>query len=114
MKLSGVGDIKRANTFHIFFKKQTQEYLEEQSISICPDCEGTGLSNVQILRCLNDERSWDGVSFCDECKGVGFLGVKGGLQVDLLHYICRWCEGDGCVACGYEGIVDWIDHSMGR
>jgi len=114
MKIRDTGELKRANTLHIFFKKQTFEYLEEQSISICPECGGVGLSRAQIEQFVNNEHIWDVVSFYDKCKGIGFLGVRGDMQVDLLHYICRACKGDGCNTCNNLRIVDWLDHSMGR
>lgn len=104
----------RANTFYMFLKKQSKDYLKEQDISKCEECGGVGLSNLQNIEDENLKyAAWDGSSYCDNCEGIGYLGVREGMQIDLLHYICRNCAGLGCQSCN-EGIVDWIDHSMGR
>lgn len=104
----------RANTFYVFLKKQTTYYLKEQNISVCEICKGTGLANLQQHQGETITfSSWDGSSYCDKCEGIGYIGIKEGMQIDLLHYICRNCAGLGCQFCN-EGVVDWIDHSMGR
>ena len=104
-------EVRKANLLHKFLKNQPEKYFKEHNIRKCEKCQGFGLNNIY---CWDGSYSWDGTSYCDECKGVGFLGVKFGLQIDLLHYFCRSCFGTGCSECNEKGIVDWIAHSMGR
>jgi len=115
MNSTEISKIHRANLFFVYLKKQTEEYLEENNISKCEKCKGVGLANVKIHQSESMTfSSWDGTSYCDYCNGIGFKGIQEkGLQIDLLHYICRNCGGLGCKNCN-EGVVDWIDHSMGR
>ncbi len=105
---------QRANIFYVFFKKQSEDYLKKQDISKCKKCAGIGLGNVQTIEDGELKYSaWDATTYCDECEGIGYIGIRGGIQIDLLHYLCRRCGGLGCPDCD-EGVVDWIDHSMGR
>ena len=102
--------INRANTFHRFLKRQTHEYFAEQRIFTCSFCRSTGL---QVSKLSDGGFSWDTSSYCDECNGIGYKGLVGGKQVDLLHYICKRCDGIGCPKCDQTGIVDWVANVMG-
>jgi len=113
MNLS-INKINRANVFFIFLRKQSEEYLKEQKIFKCKKCGGLGLGNVRTIEIEHlKSSSWDASTYCDECEGIGYIGVREGIQIDLLHYMCGRCGGLGCLDCD-EGVVDWIDHSMGR
>ena len=100
----------KANLCFVFFRQQSDDYLKKNGIVKCKKCKGLGLDQV---RKFDGSYMWDGSSYCEECGGVGYKGVKDGLQIDLLHYICKSCAGLGCNSCN-KGVVDWIDHSMGR
>jgi len=100
----------RANRFHSFLKKQNLAYFIETGITTCNDCYATGL---RATKSLSGDFSWDTTSFCDICNGIGYMGLAGGMQIDLLNYICKHCEGIGCSKCDQKGIVDWVSHAMG-
>ena len=105
--------IIRSNRFFTYLNQQTEEYLNENNIVPCGDCEKTGLSD--LTRLDYGGYSWSGVSYCKECKGIGFKGIfEKGMQLSLLDYVCRECDGSGCDSCNNKGVVDWVDHLMGR
>lgn len=101
----------RANRFHIFLKKQNDLYFEETKISKCEVCSATGLNGFRNLS--DGGFSWDTINFCDNCNGIGYIGLAGGIQIDLINYICKRCDGIGCNECKFTGIEDWISHAMG-
>ena len=102
--------INRANTFHDFLRKQSLEYFIETGITTCSPCGATGLKASKIP---GGDYTWDTASFCDECNGIGYKGLAGGIQVDLIHFICKKCDGIGCSKCDQMGIVDWVTNIMG-
>ena len=102
---------KRAQTFHLFLKKQNDAYFIETKIFKCESCHGTGLGGIKKEEGFNSY-SWDNYSYCDECHGIGYLGIAGGIQIDDTHYFCSKCNGVGCSQCNH-GITDWVSHAMG-
>jgi DnaJ-class molecular chaperone len=101
--------LNRANTFHKFLKLQSPEYFAENRIFTCSKCHSTGLN----IYTLSDGRfCWDTTTFCDKCNGIGYTGLAGSMQIDLLHYVCKSCDGIGCLRCN-DGITDWVSHAMG-
>lgn len=103
--------VNRANTFHVFLKHQPPEYFEEQDINPCKTCKATGLSGTSKLS--DGGLMWDTTSFCSDCNGIGYKGLAGGKQIDLIHFICKQCDGIGCYKCEQKGIVDWVSNAMG-
>ena len=108
-----IKQIHRANLFHMFLKKQDVEYFDLANIWKCESCNGTGLEGYGKLK-SGGGYHWDAKSYCDKCDGIGYCGLMGGNQISMIDYICRTCNGHGCSECKYQGIVDWISHSMGR
>lgn len=102
--------IRRSNLFHEFLKRQDACYFEESSITKCQKCHTTGLANYKQMA---DGGSWDTASFCDNCNGIGYKGVASEIQIDLLNFVCKQCDGIGCVKCDHRGIVDWVTNIMG-
>lgn len=100
----------RANILHGFLKKQSLEYFQETGISTCNNCYATGL---RVNRSLSGDFSWDTANFCKECNGIGYKGLSGGMQIDLINFICKRCDGIGCDKCNHKGIVDWVTNIMG-
>lgn len=101
--------INRGQTLYRFLKAQPENYFEETTIRPCKSCHGTGLGGIHGE--LNDF-SWDTYSYCNKCHGVGYVGLAGTIQIDDIHYICKNCEGVGCIQC-VNGITDWVTHAMG-
>lgn len=103
--------VSRANRFHVILKAKDEEYLDENDIKKCDECNGTGLRYIELS---DGSKGWDTTGYCDECNGIGFKGVSNGFQVDSTSYICRLCDGIGCDECEHTGVVDWVTHLMGR
>ena len=105
----------RSDRFHKFLKQQPINYFKKNHIILCEKCNGTGLDHTKIYDEENDNVicSWDTHSFCDNCNGIGYKGFKDDIQIDLLNFICRNCDGIGCESCNNTGIVDWVTNMMG-
>ena len=81
--------------FSIFFPDE----FEKCDIKICGHCGGIGFK--------------DKVNFselCFNCGGIGYVGFKKIAD----QYVCRTCNGYGCILCNQTGVVDWISHANGR
>lgn len=112
MRLS-LNQEKRALNLFKFLKIQDSNYFEETDIKPCKKCNGTGLAGIWKNHDGSDY-GWESGEYCRYCSGIGYTGIADNGQVDLLHYICRKCDGRGCIDCNYKGIVDWVSHIMGR
>ncbi len=105
----------RSDRFNRFLKQQSECYFKENNIIQCEKCDGSGLDYTKSY----DEdadifcSSWDTHSYCDNCSGIGHTGFKDDIQIDLLNFICRYCDGVGCERCNDTGIVDWVTNMMG-
>ena len=105
----------RSDRFHSFLKKQPENYFKENNINLCKKCDGSGLDYIKSY----DEEvdifcsSWDTYNYCSYCNGIGYKGFKDDIQIDLLNFICRDCNGIGCEECNNTGIVDWVTNMMG-
>ena len=106
---------KRSDRFHTFLKHQPKNYFKENDIIQCEKCEGSGLDYIKSYDKEADIfcSSWDTHNYCDNCNGIGYKGFNDDIQIDLLNFICRYCDGIGCERCNNAGIVDWVRHMMG-
>jgi DnaJ-class molecular chaperone len=102
-------EIRRANNLYSYLKRKTQIELNEMEIDICSECQGTGLSEYQKLEC---GYYWDSKSYCEKCNGIGYIGLE--KQFNYVIFICRFCNGVGCLKCNNTGFTDWISHVMER
>lgn len=107
---------RRALNLYKFIKAISQkdpEYFERTGIAPCKSCNGTGLAGLWKSSDESDY-GWDSGEYCRKCSGIGYTGIADDGQVDLLYYICKNCDGRGCIKCENNGIVDWVSHIMGR
>jgi DnaJ-class molecular chaperone len=114
MKANGsMRDMQRLDQLHSFLKERHPTYLLDYNIEICKPCKGTGLDIIVT----NDGKDfgWDCNSLCKECNGVGFTNIDLGCGLPVEDkFLCRNCDGVGCIDCENEGLVDWVSHCMGR
>ena len=80
------------------FEMMFYDEFQQCDIKRCGHCNGTGYKDKHQL------------DFCDICGGIGYRGFK---KIEG-EFVCRTCNGAGCIKCNNRGIVDWIAHANGR
>lgn len=103
--------VRKANLFHRFLKNQRKSYFKDSTINKCGHCNATGLSGTGKL--VEGGFTWDTASYCSRCNGIGYIGIAGHMKIDETHFICKHCDGIGCIRCKNEGLVDWVTNIMG-
>jgi len=92
------GNQMRSNKIFQTIKNfETLFYDEFQKTGIvrCGHCRSTGFQHNNINE------------LCIECGGMGYTGFK-----KLAgEFVCRTCNGYGCMLCNNKGTVDWITHA---
>lgn len=71
------------------------EEFEKCGINKCGHCNATGFTDKHMT------------SQCSNCGGMGYIGfekLRG-------EFVCRTCNGYGCIICDYKGTVDWVTHA---
>ena len=102
----------KANNFFKRMLATKSNLLEENDITKCEKCDGTGCGKITKLKVGG--YSWDPTQYCNVCHGVGFLGLRNLKTFDEKLFICGECNGVGCQECDQTGFTDWVAHIMGR
>lgn len=108
---------------HFKDKIETLSRTFKVDVDKCPDCDGTGMYDVNTFRVIRAngkwglDHSWSGL-YCAKCRGVGYINLD---KIPAFEK-CSVCKGKGyiydhyqssCNKCCGVGYLLWIDNIIG-